>query len=229
MSPTPLIHAKVEPISTTSNHPSPSQLKLHKDSHLIKKSSPASSSSTSSLFVAPAKPQQRHPVIIYTHSPKIIHTHPKDFMALVQKLTGRSRDEEDDTNNPIVTPHIQRKCGTSGNVTAAANSNKTTSDEEENKRAQIGLGNDDNESSSALTDENCSSVGDVNIHQENSCFLPPIFEPHPNPYVTDIPVFMPNSADFLMLSNQPFYNRTESLFFPPNIPKLGIDEFREDR
>nr|GMC69489.1 VQ motif-containing protein 20-like [Ipomoea batatas] len=36
-------------------------------------------------------PQPRHPVIIYTHSPKVIHTQPKDFMALVQKLTGFSR------------------------------------------------------------------------------------------------------------------------------------------
>ncbi|KAJ0238366.1 VQ motif-containing protein 20 [Hirschfeldia incana] len=69
--------------------PSPSpMLKLNKDSHVIKKPpSPSSSSSTA------AKPRQ--PVIIYTNTPKVIHTNPKDFMALVQKLTGMSHSEED--------------------------------------------------------------------------------------------------------------------------------------
>ncbi|KAF8100207.1 hypothetical protein N665_0229s0036 [Sinapis alba] len=69
--------------------PSPSPLlKLNKDSHIIKKPpSPSSSSSTA------AKPRQ--PVIIYTNTPKVIHTNPKDFMALVQKLTGMSHSEED--------------------------------------------------------------------------------------------------------------------------------------
>ncbi|KAJ4886860.1 VQ motif-containing protein 20 [Raphanus sativus] len=69
--------------------PSPSPLlKLNKDSHVIKK--PPSPSSSSS---AAAKPRQ--PVIIYTNTPKVIHTNPKDFMALVQKLTGMSHSEED--------------------------------------------------------------------------------------------------------------------------------------
>ncbi|KAL0857320.1 hypothetical protein Bca101_062474 [Brassica carinata] len=67
--------------------PSP-LLKLNKDSHVIKK--PPSPSSSSS---AAAKPRQ--PVIIYTNTPKVIHTNPKDFMALVQKLTGMSHSEED--------------------------------------------------------------------------------------------------------------------------------------
>ncbi|KAF7827810.1 VQ motif-containing protein 8, chloroplastic [Senna tora] len=30
----------------------------------------------------------RKPIIIYTHSPKVIHTKAQDFMALVQSLTG---------------------------------------------------------------------------------------------------------------------------------------------
>lgn len=45
-------------------------LKINRDSCHIKKPS--------------FEQQQRHPVIIYTHSPKIIRTHPRDFMALVQ-------------------------------------------------------------------------------------------------------------------------------------------------
>jgi len=97
----------------TSNMYPPPPLKVNKDSHMIKKPSPPSSSSSSSSssassslgIVGPVKPPQRHPVIIYTHSPKIIHTNPKDFMALVQKLTGLSRSEEDPA------PQVKRENG----------------------------------------------------------------------------------------------------------------------
>ncbi|KAE8789786.1 protein MKS1-like [Hordeum vulgare] len=84
--------------------------KIHRDSHLIHKgavagasaSSPPSSSSTnSSVSSSPGvgqhrpaprpkqqQQQQQQPVIIYTHSPKVIRTSPRDFMSIVQKLTG---------------------------------------------------------------------------------------------------------------------------------------------
>ncbi|KAM3703200.1 hypothetical protein ACB094_04G081700 [Castanea mollissima] len=221
MSPTQF-HAKKD---VTNNALCPPPLKINKDSNFIKKSSAAaaasgsvsSSSSTSSLVngvVGSAKPQQRHPVIIYTHSPKVIHTHPRDFMALVQKLTGQSRSEDHHD--------MARQKSESGG-------NASTSSDEENKSVKI-VGNDDNESSSVVTDENCSSLGDGQV---NSCFVPPIFET-PNPYMTNIPYFTPNSADFLC-SNQPFYNYTDSLFFPPNMRSSvssssnleGIREFRE--
>ncbi|KAJ4713404.1 putative VQ motif-containing protein [Melia azedarach] len=174
-------------------------LKINKDSHFIKKSSSLS------------PPSHRHPVIIYTHSPKIIHTHPRDFMALVQKLTGLSRSNDD-----------------------KAGENANGSSEEENKNGKI-VGNDDNESSSVITtDENCG--GNIGDGQVNSCFVPPpIFEP-PNPFLTsNIPLFTPNSADFLC-SNQPFYNyATDSLLFSPNIrgsisqtsAPEGMNDFRE--
>ncbi|CAK7349715.1 unnamed protein product [Dovyalis caffra] len=156
----------------------------------------SSSSSASSLGIAgSAKPPQCQPVIIYTHSPKIIHTNPKDFMALVQKLTGLSRSEDD----PI--PQVKHE---NGNRVLA---------KEESKNVKI-VGNDDNESSSAITDENCGSIGDGQV---NSCFMPPIFQPlNPN-YITNIPIFTPNSAEFLR-ANQSFYNYTDPLFFPsPNM------------
>ncbi|KAJ1411075.1 hypothetical protein SESBI_21432 [Sesbania bispinosa] len=59
----------------------PSPLRINKDSHKIKKPP-----------LAPSQPQgpPRQPVIIYTVSPKIIHTTPSDFMSLVQRLTGSS-------------------------------------------------------------------------------------------------------------------------------------------
>ncbi|XP_050203257.1 VQ motif-containing protein 20 [Mercurialis annua] len=234
MSPTPSFH---DHHAKTSINVSlcPPPLKINKDSHMIKKSSssslsspPSSSSSSSgssSAVAGPAKPpqQQRHPVIIYTHSPKIIHTHPRDFMALVQKLTGISRTDDDDERKPQVVK--QEK----GNPTS----------EEDKKNLKI-VGNEDNESSSVITDENSAITGDGS--QVNSCFVPPIFEP-PNPYMTNIPVFTPNSADFLCANQhhhrrQPFYSYTDSLYFtsPANIrssissspsPLEGINEFRE--
>ncbi|KDP20128.1 hypothetical protein JCGZ_05897 [Jatropha curcas] len=211
------------------NNNCPPPLKINKDSHMIKKSSsssnssPPSSSSSSSAssltVVGPAKlpPQgpQRHPVIIYTHSPKIIHTNPKDFMQLVQKLTGLSRPEDD---HP---PRVKQE-----------KSNSSQDEESKNVRS-IGNGNDDNESSSVITEENCG--GSIVDGQVNSCFAPPIFDP-PNPYMTNIPVFTPNSADFLC-ANQPFFNYTDSLFFnPPSVRSSissssstleGINELRE--
>ncbi|CAO2834018.1 unnamed protein product [Amaranthus hypochondriacus] len=65
--------------------PRPSPLKVRKDSHKIRKPPMAPA--------APAQPQAppqppRQPVIIYTVSPKVIHTHPSEFLNLVQRLTG---------------------------------------------------------------------------------------------------------------------------------------------
>uniref|UniRef100_A0A5B6YV54 Putative VQ motif-containing protein n=1 Tax=Davidia involucrata TaxID=16924 RepID=A0A5B6YV54_DAVIN len=200
----------------------PSHLKINKDSHFIKKPSPSSSSSSTSSFangVAGAaatatttRPQQRHPVIIYTHSPKIIHTHPRDFMALVQKLTGLSRSGD---NAPQ--PRPERP----GNDTPEA---------EETKNPKLTVSNDDNESSSVVTDENCGSVGDPQV---NSCFVPPIFDP-PNPCFNNIPFFVPPSSTDFLCPNQPFYNYTDSLFLMPNMRSSissstleGLKEFRE--
>ncbi|OWM86314.1 VQ motif-containing protein 8, chloroplastic [Punica granatum] len=92
----------------------PLPLKVSKESHLIHRSpshsstsssTNNSSSSSSSHLVADVsivslpdnKPRQKkQPVIIYAHSPKVIHTQASDFMALVQKLTGFSRSDEEE-------------------------------------------------------------------------------------------------------------------------------------
>ncbi|KAG0498521.1 hypothetical protein HPP92_002823 [Vanilla planifolia] len=60
--------------------PTPS---VSKDSHKIKKPSSQPDATKPPL-------QRRPPVIIYTVSPKIIHTKPNEFMSLVQRLTGWS-------------------------------------------------------------------------------------------------------------------------------------------
>ncbi|KAK1282033.1 Protein MKS1 [Acorus calamus] len=54
----------------------PSPLHVHNDSHKIGK--PKSSTTSTG------------PIIIYTVSPKVIHTEPSEFMSLVQRLTGVS-------------------------------------------------------------------------------------------------------------------------------------------
>lgn len=235
------LHGKRDNGSTTANNGNgngnglcPPPLKINKDSHFIRKSSsssssPSSSSSSTSSLVngvvgaGCAKPPQRHPVIIYTHSPKIIHTHPRDFMALVQKLTGLSRSDDE----------------------AGANSPNATKSGEENKiiSSKVVVTSDDNESSSVVTtDENCCGSGVVE-GQVNSCFAPPMFEPPPPPpppqvassYLTNIPVYRPNSTDFLCSNHQPFFNYNDSslLFGAPNIHSLssanstlnGINDF----
>lgn len=62
------------------HRPRPAPLKVHIESHKIKKPP-----------VVPSQPQQsRQPVITYVVSPKVIHTSPSDFMTLVQRLTGLS-------------------------------------------------------------------------------------------------------------------------------------------
>nr|DAD35367.1 TPA_asm: hypothetical protein HUJ06_006007 [Nelumbo nucifera] len=145
------------------NGPRPSPLKINKDSHFIQKpsSSAHSSSSTSpsslSAVAATASVKQQHqqqrqpPVIIYTHSPKIIHTQARDFMALVQKLTGLSRSDDQP-----VQPQPQE----SGQVSSSERNNFNT-------RA-----GDDTESSSLVTDGNCGGGGgDVQVIIANLVFL----------------------------------------------------------
>ncbi|KAK6921183.1 VQ protein [Dillenia turbinata] len=172
-------------------------LKINKESYLIKKPSSSSSSSSSSgsslsnVMATSSRPQQqRHPVIIYTHSPKIIHTHPKDFMALVQKLTGLSQSSEDMA--PL----------------KSENNNESWMSEDDSKHGNDkGIINDDNESSSVITDENNCSFGDVPVN--SSCFVPPIFDAsNPNLMSHHIPIFS---------SSQTFPNYSDCLFFPPNV------------
>ncbi|XP_027123441.2 VQ motif-containing protein 20-like [Coffea arabica] len=209
-------HAKKEMIAL-------SPLKINRDSHFIKKSSPSSSSSSSSSSLVNKPAQQRHPVIIYTHSPKVIHTHPKDFMALVQKLTGLSRSSEDDQIiSPAPPPPPETK--------VEPNFQDDFTDDNNNKNMMVnndnkgGTMNDDNESTSVVTDEieNNGSSGTTagDIGQVNSsCFVtppPPIFDP-PNPCFNNIPFFNPSPATDFFCTAQPFYNYSDSLFFMPNI------------
>ncbi|XP_066387333.1 VQ motif-containing protein 8, chloroplastic-like [Miscanthus floridulus] len=117
--------------------------KVHRDSHSIHKAtSPLSSgsgstnssvSSSSNAIItssshhrpapAPQPPrrqqQQQQPVIIYTHSPKVIRTNPRDFMSIVHKLTGL------DSHGRGALPPVGRV--NSGSVVAAAPQDESSS------------------------------------------------------------------------------------------------------
>ncbi|GAB4840306.1 hypothetical protein Ancab_021072 [Ancistrocladus abbreviatus] len=74
---------------TTINGPRPSPLKLNHSSQLIHKPShPAPL--VADHHLRHGRRKTGGPVIIYTRSPTVIHAQPRDFMALVQKLTGLS-------------------------------------------------------------------------------------------------------------------------------------------
>ncbi|KAK4747647.1 hypothetical protein SAY87_014233 [Trapa incisa] len=64
--------------------PRPPPLSVQKDSHKARKP-PVAARPPPHASLPP-----RQPVIIYTVSPKVIHTNPSEFMALVQRLTGPS-------------------------------------------------------------------------------------------------------------------------------------------
>ncbi|CAH8389967.1 unnamed protein product [Eruca vesicaria subsp. sativa] len=75
--------------------PRPTPLKIHKESHkIIKKPPLAPQPRLQPPQLHEQEPSQllppRGPVIIYAVSPKIIHTHPNNFMTLVQRLTGKT-------------------------------------------------------------------------------------------------------------------------------------------
>ncbi|KAK9062758.1 hypothetical protein SSX86_019948 [Deinandra increscens subsp. villosa] len=133
---------------------------------------------TPTVDATKTQPPPPPPVIIYTHSPKVIHTHPRDFRSLVQKLTGYTPPMEE--TRPAQDP---RQVQDQGNM-------------------------EDNESSSVVTDEHCSSVNDV--PQVNSCLTDGGFDPYFNP----TPFFPANPGNYLCTPTHqlPFYAPDSRLF-----------------
>ncbi|GLT72302.1 hypothetical protein SLA2020_442500 [Shorea laevis] len=184
--------------------PRPSPLKINKGSHFIHKPSSSSSTSMSSAisnYAAPVRQQQRRPVIIYTHSPKIIHTQARDFMALVQKLTGVSRPNDDEATH-AQPDHKSDKISLS--MDGGNDSNVKP------------VCHDDNDESSALTDENCGGGGDVK--PSLSSFSPTLNQNQTHQYFADIPLFTPNSSNFFC-SPRPVYRYPDSSYVhaSPNV------------
>ncbi|KAE8732105.1 Detected protein of unknown function [Hibiscus syriacus] len=131
----------------------PTPLKINKESHLIQK--PSSSADH------PKHQQQQKrggPIIIYTHSPKIIHTQARDFMALVQRLTGMSKFNR----------------GVNQNTAPVRKNDKVNRQE-------------DNETSSGITDENGGSYVPTTATTTAGGM---------GPFFADMPLFTPSSTDF---------------------------------
>ncbi|CAL5399663.1 unnamed protein product [Camellia sinensis] len=175
------------------NGPRPSPLRINKDSHSIQKPSSSSYPRTSDHQTHLHQHQQQHqqqqnPVIIYAHSPRIIHTQPRDFMALVQKLTGLSSSSAPQAQNQ------PRKNGSLLN----------RKDEIETKGIEI---EDKNESSSGnITDDDKFGLSPSTFNLNDV----------PNQYLADIPLFTPNSSN-LFMSPRPLYRYVDSMFPSPNM------------
>ncbi|KAJ8758507.1 hypothetical protein K2173_000228 [Erythroxylum novogranatense] len=211
------------------NGPRPTPLKINTESHVIHKTTSFSSlgfsSSASATELAPVigaarQKQRNHPVIIYTHSPKVLHTQARDFMALVQKLTGNSTSN-DDVNDHVATAvqQVQQQ-----KISVVSEGSKSKLDFDSKKLARI----DDNESSSVLTEGNCGRCDDEGVNNggaivnTNSRILNQI----KNPSFTDIPLFTPNSSKFFC-SPGPAYMFSDSVYPSPNMTNPISPSFLE--
>ncbi|XP_061339434.1 VQ motif-containing protein 8, chloroplastic-like [Gastrolobium bilobum] len=164
----------------------PSSLLINKDSHLIRKPSVSSTN-----FVAQNK-HQKVPIIIYTQSPKVIHTKPQDFMALVQRLTGKSSTNGDvSTATTVSLPHQP-------NQEASLNSGSSLSDVSNNKSIKLKWmhqgASDGDETNSALRrdDKTCVKGGASFQHSPSNLDF------------ADMPLFTPNSSVVYKYSDSPF-------------------------
>uniref|UniRef100_K4ALE6 VQ domain-containing protein n=1 Tax=Setaria italica TaxID=4555 RepID=K4ALE6_SETIT len=163
--------------------------KVHRDSHSIHKAtaSPPSSSSTNSSVSsssnaaitstshrpppAPApRPQQQQPVIIYTHSPKVIRTNPRDFMSIVQKLTG------------LDSPGPARGAPPAARVAAGSAAAAATA----------AAAQDESSSSSSESCANAHGAGPPPPYADSQLMPPP-------PAPPDIPLFAPDASGLQQL------------------------------
>ncbi|PON78628.1 VQ motif containing protein [Parasponia andersonii] len=178
------------------NGPRPSPLKINRESHSIQRQKHHSSTTIGAAAV-PGKEQMRQPVIIYTHSPKIIHTQARDFMALVQKLTGQSRsdDYDDNNNNDIEDQALHDHDLRRGTVGL-------------DQHAKSVISQEDNESSSVVTTEDNSSgfgYNDVAKPRLSPASAAAVNVSITTPYFADIPLFTPTAAADFFCSPRPVY------------------------
>lgn len=187
------------------NGPRPSPLRINRESHSIQKPSHAA---------AGKEIQKRQPVIIYTHSPKIIHAQARDFMALVQKLTGQSRSDNNDDEDYDQGSKRQGRVGSSSSndMKLEVVGNKSVSHE-------------DNESSSAVTEENYGNDYNSTAGYDVVKVKPSLVSSTATPYLADIPLFTPSAADFFC-SPRPGYRCPDTLA-SPNVGGLFSPSFLE--
>ncbi|KAH7841042.1 hypothetical protein Vadar_024860 [Vaccinium darrowii] len=101
------VHSQQEQEKRAIIGPRPNPLRIKEDSHVTKKHSFFPREKT--------RNSDHHPVIIYANSPKIIHAKARDFMALVQSLTGLSRPNEV-IENEKRNPEVEDSNGSSSTI-----------------------------------------------------------------------------------------------------------------
>lgn len=191
--------------------PRPTPLKVNKDSIIIKKP-PVPPQSRHHL--QPPPPQQdarnhhRQTVVIYTVSPKVIHTTVNDFMGLVQRLTGPSPRAAETSNGSLGT----------GDVSPAARlaSLEKASPSERDLRTTTNSGSADN-----IMD--ILEGTDAEMSQ-----IPGILTPEPAtlPPISPAGLFSPAIDPFLLGSNNMFITSPSFLFSSPIIsPNPAFDLF----
>ncbi|XP_057481263.1 VQ motif-containing protein 8, chloroplastic-like [Actinidia eriantha] len=99
------------------NGPRPPKLRIKNDSHVISKKPNRTAEHG----------QNHHPIIIYAHSPKIIHAKPRDFMTLVQKLTGLSPRPQNHKSSSYLTDESAPASASASASARVSNSSETSS------------------------------------------------------------------------------------------------------
>lgn len=197
MSPAKLYYEERDRRTSVINGPRPSPLRISHLSNVIQKTQ----STNSGLLPTALKQKQRNPVaitnhdkrpnppvIIYTHSPKIIHAQAPEFMALVQKLTGPTHDPQQ--NKYSCPDDLQDDTG------------KNSSQDEKN--------------------DNCGGTGTgtgTDVGQPSSA-VSPLFGSR-YLYLADIPLFTPNSTDFLC-SPRPLFRYSDMASPSPNMTNISM-------
>ncbi|KAF8377146.1 hypothetical protein HHK36_030519 [Tetracentron sinense] len=174
--------------------PRPAPLKVQKASHKIKKPPIAPSQST----------QYRPPVIIYTVSPKVIHTNASDFMTLVQRLTGSSSSSSSSSSSITSSSSYIHNSGAISPTASFATIKRTNPLEGEKSRtSDLGI------------------VGglDVGATVEQTGSFPGILSPLPSSLPPISPSFFspppnPNSLSFLHDLSPIYKNYMEGTFMP---------------
>ncbi|KAE9611775.1 hypothetical protein Lal_00011824 [Lupinus albus] len=171
-----------------SNGPRPSTLMINKDSHLIRKPS---------VSDLKQHKQRRVPIIIYTKSPKVIHTEAQDFMALVQRLTGMSSSKEN-------VPHQAHQKAYEG-----SKYNNGSTKQEGASETEICVKKEDYDETSVKWDANVQNsspsnilrFGDMPLYTPNSsyffCSSLSVFKCSDNPYGILGSLISPSGLEFM--------------------------------
>ncbi|XAR62458.1 hypothetical protein NMG60_11017214 [Bertholletia excelsa] len=199
--------------------PRPTPLKINKDSHKIRKPPVAPAAAAAQ----PPAQHHRPPVIIYTVSPKIIHTDPSEFMDLVQRLTGP---------DPIPTTSSAPFADSSGAISPAARfASMEKIKSPEKKKPQIGEAAHVGEAESMDTNEGVERTGmlpgilspdPTALPSIPQAFFSPPSDPNPLSFFHDLSPVLQGNRNYLESTFMP-----SPSFLSPHLtsPTLPLDLF----